>query len=133
MSSAHETLLPEGWTRPRGYANGVAASGRLVFVAGQVGWDRDEAFPEGLPAQFRQVLENTLAVLAAAGAGPEHVTRMTWYLTDLDAYRESLNELGAIYRDLIGANYPAMAVVKVAGLVEPDALIEIETTAVIPE
>ncbi|GIX16734.1 MAG: enamine deaminase RidA [Rhodothalassiaceae bacterium] len=129
----HQVLLPPGWERPQGYANGIAASGRLVFVAGQVGWDRAGRFAPDFAGQFRQTLENTLAVLAEAGAGPEHVVRMTWYVTDLAAYRAALPEIGRIYRALMGRNYPAMAVVEVSGLVEPEALLEIETTAVVPD
>lgn len=128
-----QTLLPEGWPRPRGYSNGVAASGRLVFVAGQVGWDENGVFhATDFAGQFRQTLLNTLAVLKAGGAGPEHVVRMTWFLTDKPAYLASQREVGAIWRELMGANYPAMAVVVVAGLIEDAALIEIETTAVAP-
>ncbi len=128
----HEVLLPAGWPRPKGYANGIAASGRMVFVAGQVGWDRQGRFPTDFAGQFHQTLENTLAILAEAGAGPEHVVRMTWYVTDLSAYRAALIDIGRIYRTLMGRHYPAMAVVEVTGLVEPEAMIEIETTAVVP-
>ena len=110
------TLLPEGWPRPRGYSNGVEAEGRIVFVAGQ----------------FAQTLDNTLAVLREANAGPEHVARMTWYITDKRAYLGALAEIGAIWREKMGPNYPAMAVVEVAALIEDAALIEIETTAVVP-
>lgn len=126
------TLLPEGWPRPKGYANGVEAEGRLVFVAGQIGWDTQGRFPSGFAAQVRQTLENTLAVLGEAGAGPEHVARMTWYVTDKAAYLASVRELGAIWRELMGAHYPAMAVVAVTALMEDEALVEIETTAVLP-
>lgn len=126
------TLLPEGWPRPKGYANGVEAEGRLVFVAGQIGWDTQGRFPSGFAAQVRQTLENTLAVLGEAGAGPEHVARMTWYVTDKAAYLASVRELGAIWRELMGAQYPAMAVVAVTALMEDEALVEIETTAVLP-
>lgn len=126
------TLLPEGWPRPRGYANGIEAEGRLVFVAGQIGWDTDGRFPKGFAAQVRRTLENTRAVLAEAGAGPEHVARMTWYVTDKAAYLSSVRELGAIWRELMGAHYPAMAVVAVSALMEDEALVEIETTAVLP-
>lgn len=126
------TLLPEGWARPKGYSNGIAARGEMVFVAGMVGWDENEVFADGFAAQFAQVLRNTLAVLAEAGAGPEHMVRMTWYIRDMDLYRENLREVGQAYRDIIGKHYPAMAAVGVAELVEPQALIEIETTAVIP-
>lgn len=128
----NRVLLPEGWPRPRGYSNGVAAEGRLVFVAGQIGWDVDGAFPEGFADQFRQTIDNTLAVLAEAGAGPEHVVRMTWYVVDKAEYLASLRDIGAIWRERIGPHYPAMAVVEVKGLIEDAARLEIETTAVIP-
>lgn len=131
--SVHETLLPPGWPRPKGYATGIAAEGRLVFTAGVVGWDAEENFVSNTVAgQFRQVLKNTLAILAEAGAGPEHIVRMTWYVTDRDAYVASLAEIGGHYRELVGKNFPAMAVVEVSALVEAQALIEIETTAVVP-
>ena len=129
-----ETLLPPGWPRPKGYANGVAARGRLVFTAGVVGWDEHERFvATDFAGQFAQILENTLAILAEAGAGPEHVVRMTWYVLDRDEYLASLAAIGAAWRDLMGRHYPAMAVLQVAGLVEPAARLEIETTAVVPE
>lgn len=128
-----QTLLPPGWKRPRGYANGMVAHGRMIFTAGVVGWDAEERFvAKDLAGQFRQILENTLAILAEAGAGAEHIVRMTWFVTDRAAYIDSLGGLGAAWRELIGRHYPAMAVVIVAGLVEADALIEIETTAVVP-
>ncbi len=127
-------LQPKGWPQPKGYANGIEAAGRAVFVAGQIGWDADQVFrAHDLVGQFEQVLKNILAVLAEAGAAPEHIVRMTWYLTDIAAYREAGPELGAVYRRLIGRHYPAMAVLEVGALVEPEALIEIEATAVIPE
>lgn len=127
------TLLPPGWTRPRGYANGVEADGRLVFVAGQVGWTPEGKFEaRTLPTQFAQTLDNTLAVLRCAGAGPEHVVRMTWYVTDKRAYLDALTEIGATWREKMGKHYPAMAVVEVKALIEDEALIEIETTAVVP-
>lgn len=127
------TLLPPGWPRPKGYANGVEAEGRLVFVAGQIGWTPDGKFEATtLPAQFAQTLDNTLAVLREAGAGPEHVARMTWYVTDKRAYLAALAEIGAIWREKMGKNYPAMAVVEVRALIEDAALIEMETTAVVP-
>jgi len=129
-----ETLLPAGWPRPRGYAHGMAARGRMVFTAGVVGWDAAERFvATDLAGQFRQVVTNTLAILAEAGAGPEHIVRMTWYITSRDAYLAALPQIGAAYRELIGRHFPAMAVVEVAALVERDALIEIETTAVVPD
>jgi enamine deaminase RidA (YjgF/YER057c/UK114 family) len=128
-----KTLLPPGWPRPKGYANGISASGRLVATAGVVGWNAREEFEtDDLAGQFRQVLVNTLAILAEDGAGPEHIIRMTWYVTDLPAYRSSLAGIGAAYRELIGKNFPAMAVVGVTGLVEPKAKIEIETIAMVP-
>lgn len=128
-----KALLPPGWPRPKGYANGISASGRLIATAGVVGWNEREEFEtDDLAGQFRQVLVNTLAILAEDGAGPEHIVRMTWYVTDLPAYRSSLAEIGAAYRELIGRNFPAMAVVGVTGLVEPKAKIEIETLAMVP-
>lgn len=127
-------LLPPGWPRPKGYSNGIAARGTMIFTAGVVGWDEEERFVAAdLPGQFRQVLANTLAILAEGGAGPEHIVRMTWYIVDRGAYLAALPEIGAIYRELIGKNFPTMAVVEVSGLIEAEALIEIETTAVVPE
>ncbi len=127
------TLLPEGWPRPKGYANGIEADGRLIFVAGQIGWTPEGRFEATtLSAQFAQTLDNTLAVLREAHAGPEHVARMTWYITDKAAYLASLAEIGAIWREKMGRNYPAMAVIEVNALIEDEALIEIETTAVVP-
>ena len=129
-----KTLLPPGWPRPKGYANGISATGRVIVTAGVIGWnEREEIVADDLPGQFRQVLLNTLAILAEDGAGPEHIVRMTWYVTDLDEYRNGLAAIGAAYRELIGRNFPAMAVVGVTGLVEPEAKIEIETMAVVPE
>jgi enamine deaminase RidA (YjgF/YER057c/UK114 family) len=131
--TARQSLLPPGWKRPRGYANGVAASGRMVFTAGVVGWDEEERFVSAtLAGQFRQVLVNTLAILAEGGAGPEHIVRMTWYVTSRDEYLAEIAEIGAAYRELVGRNYPAMAVVQVAALVEAKAKVEIETIAVVP-
>ena len=127
----NRVLLPEGWPRPKGYSNGIAATGELVFVAGQIGWDRDGAFPDGFAAQFRQTIDNTLAVLAEAGAGPEHIVRMTWYVVDKAEYLAALRDIGAVWRERIGPHYPAMAVVEVKGLIEDAARIEIETTAVV--
>jgi enamine deaminase RidA (YjgF/YER057c/UK114 family) len=127
-------LLPPGWPRPKGYSNGISARGRLIFTAGIIGWDASERFASAdLAGQFRQVLVNTLAVLAEDGAGPEHIVRMTWYVTDRDDYVASLPAIGAAYRELIGKHFPAMAVVEVNRLVEPAARIEIETIAVVPE
>jgi enamine deaminase RidA (YjgF/YER057c/UK114 family) len=125
-------LQPDGWPRPRGYSNGIEADGRMVFVAGQIGWDAQGVFRSSdFAAQFRQALLNTLAVLGEAAAGPEHVARMTWFITDRDEYLASLAGLGAAWKELMGRNYPAMAVIIVAGLVEKEAKIEIETTAVV--
>jgi enamine deaminase RidA (YjgF/YER057c/UK114 family) len=130
------TLQPPGWPRPRGYANGVAAEsgGTLVFVAGQIGWDETGAFPAtDLPGQVRQTLRNVLAVLAEAGGGPEHITRLTWYVTDREEYLASARDIGAVYRELMDGHYPAMAVVQVVALIESQARVEIEATAVVPE
>jgi enamine deaminase RidA (YjgF/YER057c/UK114 family) len=129
-----KTLLPPGWPRPKGYANGVSAKGRVIVTAGVVGWTAEERFErEDLAGQFRQILVNMLAILAEDGAGPEHIVRMTCYVTDVEEYRASLSEIGAAWRALIGKHFPAMAVVGVTFLVEPRAKIEIETMAVVPE
>ena len=126
-------LNPKGWPQPKGYANGVKARGEMIFVGGMVGWDEEQKFPKGFVAQTGQLLKNIVAVLREGGAGPEHVVRMTWYVTDMEAYRNSLPELGKVYREVMGRNFPAMALVQVMSLVEREALIEIETTAVLPE
>ena len=127
-------LLPRGWRRPRGYSNGVSAEGRQIVTAGVIGWDESETVvAPDLPGQLRRILLNTLAILAEDGGGPEHVVRMTWYVVDLDEYRSALPEIGAIYREVMGRNFPAMAVVGVTGLVEPKARIEIETIAMVPQ
>lgn len=126
----NHVLQPEGWPRPKGYSNGMVAEGRFVFVAGQIGWDQTGAFQAGFAAQFRQTLDNTLAILAEAGAGPEHIVRMTWYVVDKVEYLAALREIGAAWRERMGSHYPAMAVVVVKGLIEEAARIEIETTAV---
>ena len=126
-------LEPPGWPRARGYAHGIEAEGRLVFTAGQIGWGPDGGFPSsGLAGQVRQTLANVVAVLAEAGAGPEHVVRLTWYVVDREEYLARTREIGAAYRDVMGGHYPAMAVVEVAGLLEPKARVEIEATAVVP-
>ncbi len=130
--TVHQTLLPAGWPRPKGYANGIVATGRMVFTGGIVGWDAEGRFTsDSIAGQFETILSNTLAILAEAGAGPEHVVRMTWYVTDRDAYAGALADIGRAYRAAMGRNYPAMAVVQVVALVEPQALIEIETTAMV--
>lgn len=126
-------LQPEGWPRPKGYSNGIAVRGETVYLAGLVGWDADGVFANGLVAQFRQTLVNIVAVLNEAGAGPEHIVRMTWYILDRDAYLAAGKEFGDAYREVMGRSFPTMAVVQVVGLVEAEALIEIETTAVIPD
>ena len=128
-----QTLHPPGWTRPRGFANGVAASGTLVFIAGQVGWTGQGEWRErSFAGQFRQALENIVAVLREANGRPEHIVRLTWYVLDKKEYLAALKEVGAAYRELMGNHYPTMAVVQVSGLVEDQARLEIEATAVIP-
>jgi enamine deaminase RidA (YjgF/YER057c/UK114 family) len=125
-------LQPPGWPEPRGYANGIEASGRLVFVGGQIGWNERGEFPHAdLAGQVGQALRNILAVLAEAGAGPEHVARMTWFVTSRDEYLAGVKEIGAAYREVMGRHFPAMAVVEVTALVEAEAKVEIEATAVI--
>ena len=130
---SNTTLNPPGWAQPRGYANGVKARGEMVFVGGMIGWDTNGVLPKGFVAQTKQLLENIVAVLKEGGAGPEHVVRMTWYVTDIEQYRNSLPDLGKVYREVMGRNFGAMALVQVVSLVEKGALIEIETTAVIPD
>ena len=128
-----EILQPPGWARPRGYSNGIAASGRMVFVSGMIGWDADCVFhTDDFAAQVRQALLNVVAVLAEAGGKPEHIARMTWYVVDKQEYVAAYKEIGAAYREIIGAHYPAMTAVQVAGLVEDRARVEIEVTAVLP-
>jgi enamine deaminase RidA (YjgF/YER057c/UK114 family) len=124
-------LQPPGWPQPRGYANGIEASGRIVFVGGQIGWDEKGVFATGMAEQVRQALENIVAVLAEAEAGPEHVTRLTWYITDRDAYLAQQKQIGAGYRAVMGRHFPPMAVVQVVALIEAEALVEIEATAVV--
>jgi enamine deaminase RidA (YjgF/YER057c/UK114 family) len=125
-------LQPPGWQQPRGYANGIEASGRLVFVGGQIGWnERGEFVHQDLAGQVGQALRNIVAVLAEAGAGPEHVARLTWYVTSRDEYLAGVKEIGAAYREVMGRHFPAMAVVEVTALVEAEAKVEIEATAVI--
>ncbi|HVV64756.1 MAG TPA: RidA family protein [Rhizomicrobium sp.] len=127
-------LQPPDWPRPRGYANGVEARGRIVFVAGQVGWDKEQRFrARDFAGQFEQALDNILIVLRQAGAGPEHIARMTWFVTDKRAYLADIERVGQIYRKAMGRNYPAMSVVQVSALIEDEALVEIEATAVLPD
>lgn len=129
-----KTLLPPGWPRPKGYANGMAARGRTIFTAGVVGWDEDERFvADTLPGQFAQALRNIVAILECDGAGPRHIVRLTCYVTSIDDYRANSREIGAAWKTILGAHYPAMALVEVVRLVEPAAKVEIEATAVVPE
>ncbi len=126
-------LQPDGWAAPRGYANGVVATGRQLYVAGQIGWDAQQRLvPGGLVPQVRQALENIVTVLATGGARAEHLVRLTWYLTDRAAYLAAAKEIGTVYREVIGRHYPAMTAVEVSALMEAEAVVEIEATAVIP-
>jgi enamine deaminase RidA (YjgF/YER057c/UK114 family) len=134
MSVALSILQPPGWARPRGYSNGIAARGTLVFVGGQVGWNAEQRFEsDDFVAQVRQALDNAIAVIAVAGARPEHVVRMTWYVTDRHEYVNSYEALGPVYRAAMGRHYPVMTAVEVSALIEPRAKVEIEITAVIPD
>lgn len=130
-----QTLQPPGWAKPKGYSNGIVAKGRLVFVAGQVGWNNaQEKFETSdFAGQARQALKNIVAILAEAGARPEHICRMNWYVGDAKEYNASLKELGAAYREVIGRNFPVMTALQVAGFVEAGTKLEIEVTAVLPE
>lgn len=131
--SLHKILQPAGWLPPKGYSNGIAATGRQVFVAGMVGWNAECRFEsDEFAAQARQALANIVAVLAEAGAGPEHITRMTWYVTSKREYLAAGKALGAAYREIIGRHYPAMTAVEVTALMEDRAKVEIEVTAVVP-
>lgn len=128
-----EILQPEGWAKPVGYANGVAAEGRLVFVGGQIGWNGQCVFEtDDLVGQVRQTLENVVAVVRQAGGGPEHITSMTWYFVDKAEYLANLKGIGQVYRDIMGRNYPAMAAVQVVALIEDRAKVEIQAMAVVP-
>jgi enamine deaminase RidA (YjgF/YER057c/UK114 family) len=129
-----KVLQPPNWPRPKGYSNGISARGRMIFTAGVVGWDENETFPDyTLAGQFARALMNTLEILAQDGAGPQHVVRMTVYVVDRGDYLNSRDEIGAAWREIMGRNYPTMALVEVKGLVESTALVEIETTAVVEE
>jgi enamine deaminase RidA (YjgF/YER057c/UK114 family) len=129
-----QILQPPGWARPKGFSNGIAAEGRLVFIAGQVGWTGEGKWEaRDFAGQFRQVLKNILSVLKEANGGPEHIVRLTWYVLDKQEYLDALKGVGAAYRELMGRNYPTMAVVQVSALVEPEARLEIEATAVVPK
>jgi enamine deaminase RidA (YjgF/YER057c/UK114 family) len=127
-------LQPPDWAPPKGYANGIAARGKTVFVGGQIGWNGQQQFEsDDFVTQARQALRNVLAILAEAGAGPEHITRMTWYLTDKREYVASYRALGAAYREVIGRHFPAMTAVQVVALIEDRAKVEIEATAMVPD
>ena len=129
-----QVLLPVDWPRPSGYSNGIVARGRQVFIAGQVGWDRERRFPSTrLTDQVKQALENVIAVLAEAGGRPEHIVRLTWYLTSRDEYVAELEPIGLAYRAVVGRHYPTMTAVQVVALMETAAKVEIEATAVIPD
>ncbi|QOZ35314.1 RidA family protein [Bradyrhizobium sp. CCBAU 53421] len=129
-----EILQPDGWAKPIGYANGVAARGKQLFIAGQIGWNGQCVFEtDDLVAQIGQTLRNIVAVAAAGGAGPEHIVSMTWYLLDRKEYSARLKEIGTVYRDVIGRRFPAMTAIQVAGLIEDRAKVEIQAIAVVPD
>ena len=129
-----QILQPPGWARAKGFANGIAASGKLVFIAGQIGWTGEGKWEaQDFAGQFRQALKNIIEVLAQAGGKPQHLVRLTWYVLDKQEYLASLKDVGVVYRALMGRHFPTMAVVQVGGLIEPEARLEIEATAVIPE
>ena len=133
MTSPLEFLHPKSWKPALGYSNGIAAEGRMIFTGGMVGWTGEQRFEsDDFVDQVRQALRNILAVLAEGGAGPEHIVRLTWYVTDKHEYLSRLKELGRAYREVLGLHYPAMALVQVVALVEDRAKVEIEATAVIP-
>ena len=132
ISGRPRTLQPAGWPTPRGYANGMVAEGRLVVTGGVIGWDAREVLAEGFAAQAKQVFSNIRAILAEAGAEPQHLVRLTWYVVDVEEYAANLKEVGRGYREVFGPVYPAMAVVGVVRLVEARARLEIEATAVLP-
>lgn len=131
-SDVPEILHPKNWPVPKGYSNGMMAEGRLIVTGGIVGWDEHGVFAKGFVAQARQTLLNIRAILEEGGAGPQHLMRLTWYVVDIDDYLANLRDLGRAYREVIGPHYPAMALVQVVRLVEKEALVEIEATAVVP-
>jgi enamine deaminase RidA (YjgF/YER057c/UK114 family) len=134
MSEAHAFLHPKGWRQPKGFANGIVARGRLVFLAGQVGWNAEQIFEsEDFVAQTRQALANIVALVAEAGGKPEHIVRLTWFVLDKREYLSRLRDLGAAYRTVMGRHFPAMTLVQVGALVEDKARVEIEATAVVPK
>lgn len=131
---SHKFLQPPGWATPKGYSNGVVASGRQVYLAGQIGWNESQQLVSSrFAAQFRQALQNIVTLLAQAGGRPEHLVRLTWFVTNLDEYRAEMKDIGAAYRDVVGRHYPPMSVVQVVSLVELGAKVEIEATAVVPD
>lgn len=131
---SNKVIQPEGWLAPKGYANGIEARGRQIYVGGQIGWNAECKFESlDLVDQIKLALQNCVDVVRAAGGGPEHIVRMTWYLEDKKEYVARLKEIGAVYRDVIGRNYPAMSAIQIADLVEDEAKVEIEVTAVIPD
>ena len=130
--TGQRVLQPQSWGRPRGYANGIVAAGETIFLAGQIGWDAQGRFADGLADQVGQALANIVTLLAEAGAEPRHLVRLTWFVTDLQVYRDNLVPIGAAYRRVIGRHFPTMSVIGVSQLVEPQALVEIEATAVLP-
>lgn len=133
MTKPHEILHPRGWKKARGFANGIAAEGRMVFLAGQIGWNAEQQFAsDDFVAQSRQALMNIVLLVQEAGGSPEHITRLTWFVTDKKEYLSRLPELGAAYRDVMGKHFPAMTLVQVVALVEDRAKVEIEATAVVP-
>jgi enamine deaminase RidA (YjgF/YER057c/UK114 family) len=133
MTTPHALLDPQGWKRPRGYANGIAAEGRMIFLAGQVGWNAEQKFESSdFVAQARQALTNVVALVREAGGTAEHVTRLTWFVTDKKEYLSRLGDMGAAYRSVMGLHFPVMTLVQVVALVEDDAKVEIEATAVVP-
>ena len=131
--SPHQLLHPRHWKRAKGYANGIAAEGRIVFVAGQIGWNADQKFEsQDFVVQIRQALQNIVAVVREAGGTPEHITRLTWFITDKKDYLSRLAEIGDAYRSVMGTHFPAMTMVQVVALVEDEAKVEIEASAVVP-
>ncbi|WP_229428462.1 RidA family protein [Microvirga pudoricolor] len=131
-ADGHETLNPKNWPVPKGYANGILADGKLLVTGGIIGWDETGRFPDGFVAQARKTLENIKAILAEGGAEPRHLVRLTWYVVSIDEYLAHLRDLGQAYKEVLGRHYPAMALVQVVRLVETQALVEIEATAVVP-
>lgn len=128
-----EVLQPPGWPQPAGYANGMRARGTFVLTGGMIGWDARQKLADGFVAQVRQALANIVTVLAEGGAQPRHIVRLTWYIVDMEEYRQNLRDVGACYRQVMGRHFPAMALVQVVALVEPDARVEIEATAIVPD